>query len=79
MFKYEDFKKNMVARGHKVTKSGSYITINPNNNYIEYAKGFASAEEVIEGYESDLKFVSWEHFNTHIYWVRFKIDIGYRN
>ena len=63
----------MKNRGHEVHKKGKYITINPDNNYIEYAKGFMYANEIIDRYEDDLKFVSWSHFNTHIYWVRFKV------
>ena len=73
MFNYKQFKEEMQNRGHEVYKKGEYITIKPNNNYIEYAKGFIHTSEIIDGYEDELKFVSWEHFNTHIYWVRFKI------
>lgn len=73
MFDYKEFKNEMQNRGHEVHKKGDYITINPNNNYIEYAKGFMCAGDIIDGYEDDLKFVSWEHFNTHIYWARFKV------
>lgn len=73
MFDYKEFKKEMTERGHSVSKKGIYITIEPNNNYIEYAKGFLYAEDVIKGYEEELKFVSWNHFNTWIYSVRFKV------
>ncbi len=73
MFNYKLFKKEMSKRGHKVYKKGNYITIEPNNNYKEYAKGFLSAWEVVDGFEDYLKFIFMDHFNTWIYSVRFKI------
>ena len=73
MFNYKEFKKEMENRGHKVSKKGNYITIVPNNNYTEYAKGFLCGTDVIEGYEEYLKLLWMDHFNTWIYSVRFKI------
>lgn len=73
MFNYKEFKKEMQARGHEVHKNGDYITIIPNNNYIEYAKGFNCGTDIIEGFDEDLKFVNMEHFNTWIYSATFKI------
>lgn len=73
MFDYKLFKKEMVARGHKVSKKGIYITIEPNNNYAGYSEGFYCADEVVEGYEENLKLVNMDHCNTWIYSVRFKI------
>ena len=40
MFDYKEFKKEMCKRGHEVHKHGDYITIEPNNNYEGYNKGF---------------------------------------
>lgn len=40
MFDYKEFKKEMSKRGHEVHKRGDYITIEPNNNYKGYSKGF---------------------------------------
>lgn len=73
MFDYKLFKKEMQKRGHEVHKKGNYIIIEPNNNYKEYAKGFFSAWEVVDGFEDYFKFISMDHFNTWIYSVRFKI------
>lgn len=73
MFDYNEFKKEMEKRGHEVKKNGRYITIKPNNNYIEYAKGFMYFQDIIEGYEDDLKFVSGDHYNKIIYSAKFKI------
>ena len=41
----------MNKRGHEVHKNGSYITIEPNNNYKGYAKIFIFATDVISGFE----------------------------
>lgn len=73
MFNYKEFKKEMEERGHKVRKNGFYITIEPNNNYIDYGEGFLYFSDIVEGFEDDLKLVSASHFNTWIYWARFKI------
>lgn len=73
MFDYKEFKKEMIKRGHEVSKNGNYITIKPDNNYKEYAKGFLSATEVVEGFENCLKFIRMGHFNTWIYSAVFKI------
>ena len=54
-FNYKVFKKEMENRGHEIHKHGKYITIIPNNNYIEYAKGFLWAEDIIDGFEDFLK------------------------
>ena len=43
MFDYKEFKKEMCKRGHEVHKHGDYITIEPNNNYEGYNKGFLYA------------------------------------
>lgn len=51
MFDYKEFKKEMKNRGHKVHKRGDYITIEPNNNYKGYSKGFLYAPDIIEGFE----------------------------
>lgn len=73
MFNYNDFKIEMEHRGHKVNKKGKYITIIPNNNYIEYGKGFRYGTDVVEGFEEYLKLVWMDHFNSWIYSIRFKI------
>ena len=73
MFDYNEFKKEMQRRGHEVKKNGKYITIKPNNNYIEYAKGFLYPQDIVEGYEDDLKLVNVDHCNTIIYSAKFKI------
>lgn len=72
-FDYKEFKKDMQQRGHEVYKNGQYIKIIPNNNYKGYNKGFLHANEVIEGYECNLAFVAMDHFNTWIYYVKYKI------
>lgn len=73
MFDYKEFKKEMIKRGHMVYKTRNYITIVPNNNYIEYGKGFLCGTDVIKGFEEHLKFLWMNHFNTWIYLIRFKI------
>ena len=73
MFDYKEFKMEMSKRGHEVHKKGKYITIEPNNNYKGYAKGFISATDIIEGFEDMLKLLNMDHFNTWIYSVKFKI------
>lgn len=67
------FKTEMKRRGHEVHKNGNYVTIIPNNNYTEYAKGFLYGTDVIEGFEEYLKLVKMNHFNSWIYSIRFKI------
>ena len=54
MFDYKEFKKEMCKRGHEVHKHGDYITIEPNNNYEGYNKGFLYASDVIKGFEHEL-------------------------
>ena len=73
MFDYKQFRREMKRRGHEVHKHGDIITIRPKNNYIDYARGFLTAYEIIDGYEDDLRFYDWEHFNTWIYEVDYKI------
>jgi hypothetical protein len=73
MFNYKEFKREMSKRGHEVHKNGSYITIEPNNNYEGYAKGFMLVTDVIKGFEDKLKFLNMDHFNTWIYSAKFKI------
>jgi hypothetical protein len=73
MFDYKKFKKCMSKRGHEVRKHGKYITIEPNNNYIEYANGFQFATDVIDGFEGFFKLIGMDHFNTWIYSVKFKL------
>lgn len=73
-FDYEIFKKEMEARGHEVKRNGACITINPNNNYLGYGKGFHSAWDLIdEKYWECLKFVKMDHFNTEIYSAKFRL------
>lgn len=69
MLDYKEFKKEMEKRGHKVHKKGNYITIEPYNN----AKGFLHGIDVVKGFESHLKLIWMDHFNTWIYSIRFKI------
>lgn len=69
MFDYKKFKKEMTKLGHEVHKKGKYIDISPNN----LLKNFRTAEEVIDGYEDYLSLVNWQHCNTWIYSMRFKI------
>jgi len=73
LFDYKEFKNEMNNRGHEVHKNGDYITINPNNNYEEYSKGFERGTDVIKGFEEYLKLVWMDHYNTWIYSIRFKI------
>lgn len=73
MFNYKEFKKEMQARGHETSKKGNTITIVPNNNYIEYGRGFECFEDIITGFERFLKFKKAEHYNTWIYSATFKI------
>ena len=73
MFDYKEFKMEMVKRGHEVHKNGSYITIEPNNNYEGYAKGFMFATDVISGFENFLQFIRMDHFNTWVFSAKFKI------
>ena len=73
MFDYKEFKMEMVKRGHEVHKNGSYITIEQNNNYEGYAKGFIFATDVISGFENFLQFIRMDHFNTWIFSAKFKI------
>ena len=73
MFDYKEFKKEMCKRGHEVHKHGDYITIEPNNNYEGYKKGFLYASDVIKGFEHELRLIYMHHFNTWIYSARFKI------
>lgn len=73
MFDYKEFKKEMSKRGHEVHKYGDYITIEPNNNYEGYSKGFLFATDIIKGFENVLKFLNMDHYNTWIYSARFKI------
>ena len=63
----------MCKRGHEVHKHGDYITIEPNNNYEGYNKGFLYASDVIKGFEHELRLIYMHHFNTWIYSARFKI------
>lgn len=73
-FNYEEFKKAMQREGHRVTKHGDYITIEPNNNARGYSTGFGSAWDLIpEQYYRQLKFVNMDHFNNIIYKAKFKI------
>lgn len=69
MFNYGKFKKAMTERGHKVKKNGQYITVCPNNGN----EGFEYFEDVIEGFHDGLKLLWCDHFNTHIYSMRYKI------
>lgn len=69
LFNYKKFKVIMQAKGHEVHKKGEYITIKPNN----LNETFFTAEQVIEGFEDFLKLVSWVHYNTWIYSMKFKI------
>lgn len=69
MFDYRKFKKEMTERGHEVHKKGKYITIEPNNQY----ETFFTAEQVVDGYEHDLRLVAWSHFNTWIFNMKFEI------
>ena len=73
MFDYKEFKKEMSKRGHEVHKRGDYITIEPNNNYKGYSKGFLYASDIIEGFEYGLRLVYMHHFNTWIYSARFRL------
>lgn len=73
MLEYKEFKKEMKSRGHRVWKHGSYIEIEPDNNLYGYGRGFVNAYNVVHGFEDSLRFVSMNHFNSWIYWVRFKI------
>ncbi|MBU5333609.1 hypothetical protein KQI61_15525 [Anaerocolumna aminovalerica] len=73
MFNYEEFKNEMENRGHEVIKRRNTITINPNNNYLGYAQGFLSAYQIVEGFENDLIFKGMSHFNTHVYYSKWKI------
>ena len=54
-------------------KRGDYITIEPNNNYKGYSKGFLYAPDIIEGFEYGLRLVYMHHFNTWIYSARFRL------
>lgn len=73
-FNYAEFKKDMQREGHRVTKHGDYITVEPNNNAHGYSKGFGSAWDFIpEQYYRQLKFVNMDHFNNIIYKAKFKI------
>ena len=65
---YKECKKEMVSRGHRVFKNGKYITIIP-NNLIEYF----FVEDVVKGFEDELKVMSYDHYNTTIYEAKFKI------
>ena len=71
MFDYKNFKQEMSKRGHEVHKNGKYITIEPNNNYEGYAKGFLFAENIVSGFEKLLRLVTMDHYNTWIYSARF--------
>lgn len=73
MFNYKEFKREMQARGHKVCKRGIYISIVPNNNHLGYGQGFDFFQQIIDGFEKDLQFVSGDHYNTYIYEAKFKI------
>lgn len=73
MFDYNKFKEDMQSRGHEVKKKGDYITVEPNNNYLGYAKGFLYGTDVVQGWENFLKLIGMDHFNTWIYSIRFKL------
>ncbi len=73
MFDYREFKKEMINRGHKVSKHGVYVTIVSNNNYLGYNSGFAFFQDIVDGFEKYLRFVKGEHYNTHIYEATFRI------
>ena len=74
MFDYKKFKKEMFEEGHTVYKNGLYITVEPDNNYYGMGKGFLNAWSFIpEEYRNNLKFVKMDHFNTFIYYARYKI------
>lgn len=76
MFDYKEFKKVMQSRGHRVWKHGCYIEIELFHSYqmIPYLYNNAYIEEnVIQGFEDSLRFVSMNHFYNWIYFVRFKI------
>lgn len=73
MFDYKEFKMEMSKRGHEVHKNGTYITVEPNNNYEGYVKGFMFATDVISGFENFLQFIRMDHFNTWIFSAKFKI------
>ena len=71
---YKKFKEKMLKGGHRVYKNGKYLTILPNNNAIEYAKGFQNVWEIIPyEYQDFLKFLGMDHYNTWIYSAKFKI------
>lgn len=73
MFDYKEFKRVMKSRGHRVWKHGNYIEIEPFHSYqmIPYLDN--NAYNVVQGFEDSLRFVSMNHFNSWIYFVRFKI------
>lgn len=74
MFDYKKFKKEMAEKGHTVHKKGLYIPVEPDNNYWGTGKGFRNAWNFIpEEYWYNLKFVKMDHFNTYIYYARYKI------
>lgn len=73
MFDYKAFKEEMSKRGHEVHKKGKYITIEPNNNYKGYAKGFIFATEILGEFDKFLSLVHMDHYNTWIYTAKFKI------
>jgi hypothetical protein len=77
---YTTFKAEMNNRGHEVYKRGSIITIKPNNNYIEYGKGFKNTHEILEDTEladllrdGEAKIKEFDHFNTWVYSLKVKL------